>query len=98
MADEMLDHDDPLHHFMFEESRALAAREATQRRANAVPRPPQPRSLTVKQAWEARQADLLKTISLLEDHAGRPAMELIGNITASPTPAATHSASVAKSD
>ena len=98
MADEMLDHDDPLHRFVFEESRALAAREAAERRANAVPRPPQPRSLTVKQAWEARQAALLQTISLLEDHAGRPAMELIGDITASPTPAAARSASAAKSD
>ena len=67
MADKMLDHDDPLHHFMFEESRALAAREAAQRRAHAVPRPPQSRSLTVKQAWEAREASLLQTISLLED-------------------------------
>ena len=98
MADEMLDHDDPLHHFMFEESRALATREASQRRANAVPRPPQPRSLTVKQAWEARQAALLQTISLLEDHAGWPAMELIGDITAPPTPAAALFASASKSD
>ena len=69
MADEMVDHDDPLHRFVFEESRALAAREAAQRRAHTIPRPPQPRSLTVKQAWEAREAALLQTISLLEDRS-----------------------------
>ena len=70
MADEMLDHDDPLHFFVFEESRSLAAREAAQRRAHAVPRPPQSRSLTVKQAWEARQAALLQTVSFSEGQRG----------------------------
>lgn len=69
MADDMLDmfeENDPLIQYVLQESRALAAQEAARRLANAVPRPP---SLTVRQAWLARQA---ARPSMVEGHACRP--------------------------
>lgn len=81
MADEMPDDNDPLLQFVLEESRVLAAQEAAQRCANVVPR-----SLTVRQAWEARQAACPSIV--LEEHAGRPAMERFSNITVRGPPSA----------